>query len=75
VDRDDGQCRAKRNQTDEAPETVLMGYEPTESHVDFLMSRALVTEALVPFYRAARGGEMKPKVLDEQESRSKQEGT
>jgi hypothetical protein len=52
-----------------APETMDMYVDPGEGHDDFLMSIALVTEALSSFTAPPESGYVRPRVLYEGESR------
>jgi hypothetical protein len=52
-----------------APETMDMYVDPGEGHDDFLMSIALLTEALASFTMPPESGYVRPRALYEGESR------
>ena len=51
------------------PEIMNCSVAPTEGHNDFLMSIALVTEALASFSAPKDAGYVRPRALYEEESR------
>jgi hypothetical protein len=57
-----------------APETMERYVDASEEHDEFLMSIALLTEALASFVASPESGEVRPRAMDEGEGRYEQDG-